>query len=151
MCPMGGGMQKTVLLPEWRSLADGSEPASSFATVTQHKGYRRVVFSGGLWPEGDVEEQARTVLEHRRMALADLGGTMDDVVRMQWFVRNDVLSREAQTVLHDVRHEFFTRPHLPSSTMVGVASLLDEDALLEVELEAEIPEDDWETTVLTGE
>lgn len=35
--------------------------------------------------------------------------------------------------------------------MVGVADLLQEDALVEIEIEAEIPEDDWETEVVGNE
>jgi hypothetical protein len=35
--------------------------------------------------------------------------------------------------------------------MVGVASLLHDDGLIEIEIEAEIPEEDWETEIITGE
>lgn len=35
--------------------------------------------------------------------------------------------------------------------MVGVASLLDEDALVETEIEAEIPDEAWNVDVLTEE
>jgi len=146
-------MDKTVSLPEGRSLESDTqtEPASSYGTVTHHADHRRVVLSGSCWPEGDIEEQARGILAHKEAALEDLGGGMDDIVSMQLFVREEVLSREIQTAIHEVRHEFFTRPHYPASTMVGVADLLDSDALVEIEIEAEIPDDDWNTDVLTGE
>ncbi|WP_168215766.1 RidA family protein [Halorussus ruber] len=98
-----------------------------------------------------MAEQVRTVLTHRQHALEDLGGSLDDVVKMQLFVREEVLSRETQAAIHEVRADFFDRPHFPASTMVGVASLLHPDALVEIEIEAEIPDDEWETTVLTGE
>ncbi|UPV76007.1 RidA family protein [Halorussus limi] len=146
-------MQKTVILPEWRTVAsdDLDEPKSSYATVTRHADHRRVVFSGALSPEGGLAEQVRTVLSHRERALEDLGGSMDDVVEMQLFVREDALSRETQATIHEVRDEFFERPHYPASTMVGVAALLDPDALVEIAIEAEIPDDEWETEVVTGE
>jgi enamine deaminase RidA (YjgF/YER057c/UK114 family) len=76
---------------------------------------------------------------------------MDDVVSMQFFVREDVLSRETQAEMHEVRAEFFERPHFPASTMVGVDSLLDPDGLVEIEMEAEIPDEDWNAAVVTGE
>jgi enamine deaminase RidA (YjgF/YER057c/UK114 family) len=76
---------------------------------------------------------------------------MDDVVSMRLFVREDALSRETQAEIHEVRHEFFDHPHFPASTMVGVARLLHPGALVEIELEAEIPADDWNTDVVTGE
>lgn len=145
-------MHKTVVLPEWRTLPHSdeiSEPQSAYATVTEHADHRRVLFSGGTHPEGDLREQVRTILEHRRAALNDLGGGMDDVVMTRWFVLADELSREAQAAIHEVRAEFFDHPSFPASTMVGVASLLG-DGIVEVELEAEIPDDSWETDVLTG-
>lgn len=146
-------MDKTVILPEGRTIEsnESDEPASSYGTVTHHSGYKRVVFSGSCVPEGDITEQVRQILTHKEYALEDLGRSIDDVVSMQFFVREEVLSRETQAEIHEVRHEFFTRPHFPASTMVGVSSLLDPDALVEIEIEAEIPTDDWETEVLTGE
>lgn len=146
-------MEKTAIIPEDRAIESDEceEPASSYGVVTQHSGYRRVVFSGSCVPEGDAPEQVRGILTHKQFALEDLGGSMDDVVSMQFFVRSDVLSRDTQAAIHEVRHEFFTRPDLPASTMVGVASLLDPDALVEIEIEAEIPDDEWETQVLTGD
>jgi enamine deaminase RidA (YjgF/YER057c/UK114 family) len=67
---------------------------------------------------------------------------MNDVIESRWYVHEDELSREGQVTLHEVRSEFFERPHYPASTMIGVASLLD-DALVEIELIAEIPDDEW--------
>lgn len=146
-------MQKTVILPEGRTIdADGAdEPASAYGTVVDHGDHRRVRFSGSTMPEGDLEEQVRGILTHKERALADLGGSMDDVVTMRLFVREDVLSPAAQARIHAVRQEFFERPHYPASTMVGVASLLQPDALVEIEIEAEIPADDWDVSVLPDE
>lgn len=146
-------MRKTVVLPSWRRLPHSDEldaPRSAYATVTEHEGYRRVLFSGGTHPEGTIAEQTRTVLEYRREALTDLGGSMADVVVTRFYVLADRLDRETQARLHEVRAELFDPPDLPASTMIGVAALLG-DALVEVELEAEIPSDRWETKVLTGE
>jgi enamine deaminase RidA (YjgF/YER057c/UK114 family) len=146
-------MDKTVVLPEWRTVAsdDLDEPQSAYATVTHRADHKRVVFSGALSPEGSLAEQVRTILAHRKHALEHLGGSVDDVVKMQLFVREEALSREAQATIHEVRDEFFERPHFPASTMVGVASLLDPDALVEIEIEAEVPDDEWEAEVITGE
>lgn len=146
-------MRRQSILPEWRTVAstEHGEPASSYATVLHHSDHTRVLFSGSIWPEGSIPEQVREILNHKQLALEDLGGSMGDVVSMQLFVREDALSRENQAAIHDVRHEFFEHPHFPASTMVGVASLLDPDALVEIELEAEIPAEDWNTEVITGE
>ena len=146
-------MRKTVLLPTWRESPsdDLDEPNSAYATVTDHGDHRRVLFSGGLATDGGVGDQVRTVLRRRRAALRDLGGSMDDVTFTRYFVREAHLDRSTQAEVHEAREEFFERPHYPASTMVGAASLLSADALVEVEVEAEIPEDAWDADVLTEE
>ena len=144
-------MEKTVVLPTFRESPSDQlgEPNGSYATITHHETHRRVCFTGGLAVEGDAAEQVRTVLERRREAIRDFGGSMDDVVVSRYYVRGDHLSRETQAAVHEARNAFFERPHYPASTMVGVTSLLYEDALVEVELEAEIPDDEWDVSVLT--
>ncbi len=76
---------------------------------------------------------------------------MDDIVITRYYVREDHLNRTTQASIHEARDEFFDRPHYPASTMIGTGSLLVEDALVEIEIEAEIPDEDWETDVLTEE
>lgn len=146
-------MRKTVVLPTWRESPSDEldEPNDAYATITQHETHRRVVFSGGLTVEGDIREQVRTILERRRQALRDFGGSMNDVVMTRYFVRDDQLDRETQAAIHEARDEFFEHPHYPASTMVGTGSLLAEDALVEIEVEAEIPNEEWEVDVLTEE
>jgi enamine deaminase RidA (YjgF/YER057c/UK114 family) len=43
--------------------------------------------------------------------------------------------------------EFVERPHYPVAMMVDAAELLYQDMLIEIEMEAEIPEDDWGTEI----
>ncbi|WP_458188712.1 RidA family protein [Haladaptatus sp. NG-WS-4] len=144
-------MKKTVLAPEYADI-DSDEldtTASSLGVVTHREGYRKVVLSGALWPEGGLEDQTRTVLEYvREVVCDDLGGSMDDVTSLRFFVRDDVLTPENRTLIHEVRSALFELPHYPASTMVGVASLVD-GAVVEIEVEAEIPDDEWETETLT--
>lgn len=146
-------MRRTALLPTWAESPSPNvnDPPSAYATVTHKDGYRHVRFSGGTAREPDaVPGQVRTVLERRERALDDLGGSLDDVVMSRYFVLAAHLTRETQARVHEVRDGLFDRPNVPASTMVGVAALFD-DALVEVELEAEIPDDRWETDVLTEE
>lgn len=146
-------MRKTVLLPTWRESPSKNldEPNNSYATITEHAGHRRVLFSGGLAVEGGIDDQVRTILDHRREALRDLGGSMNDVVFTRYFVHEDHLDQTTQALIHETRDEFFDRPHYPASTMIGTSSLLAEDALVEIEVEAEIPDGAWNTDVLTEE
>lgn len=144
--------RKTAVLPGLFSDSerDGVEPEMCYAVATERDGYQNASFSGGTVPEEDIAEQSRQQLTHFENALADLGGSYDDVTTMRWYVVSELLDREIQQRLHEVRAEFFDRPHYPARTMVGVASLLG-DALVEIELEAEIPDDEWETEVIEAD
>ncbi len=146
-------MHKSVVLPTWRESPSDelSEPNSSYATITDHGTHRRVVFSGGVATEGDIAEQVRAIFERRRAAIRDFGGSMDDIVITRYFVCEDYFDRETQAKIHEVRDEFFEKPHYPASSMLGTSSLVADDALVEIEIEAEIPADEWETEVLTEE
>ncbi|WP_192498287.1 RidA family protein [Halorussus halophilus] len=144
-------MQKTVLGPGFGEVdSDEIDHARfSFGVATDHPDHKRVVLSG-LAADGEtVGEQTRETLELVERTLADVGGSMDDLVTMRWFVDSSILSRETQTRLHEVRAEFFDPPHYPASTMVG-AELLGDDVLVEIEAEAEVPNDEWKTTAIVG-
>jgi enamine deaminase RidA (YjgF/YER057c/UK114 family) len=147
-------VKKTVMLPGMWGAIDSEtidEAQMSYGVVTHRPGYKRVVFSGSASREGDIGEQTREILEHKRKAIADLGGSMDDVTVLRLYVREEVLSEETQTRIHEVRADFFERPHYPAATMIGVADLLGESALVEIEIEAEIPDDGWETEIIDDE
>lgn len=147
-------MDKTVILPGMWGEVDSDEIDElqmSYGVVTHRPGYRKVTFSGAGHPDGDVAEQTRAILTHKREAIEDLGGSMDGVTTLRLFVREDVLSPETQVRIHEARAEFFESPHYPAATMVGVADLLHDGMLVEIEIEAEIPDDDWNTDVITGE
>ena len=83
---------------------------------------------------GDVEAQARQVLESIQVILAESGATLDDVVQMLTHVRHaDDIEK-----ISAVRREFFGEP-LPTSTTVEVSRLFDPDQLLEITVTAVIP------------
>lgn len=78
---------------------------------------------------GDMRTQTRQVLLNVGQALEAGGATFDDVVRVQVFV-TDLSDFRA---IHEVRLEFFDRDHLPASTLVQVAGLAHEDAMIEID------------------
>lgn len=98
-------MRKTVVLPTWRESPSENldEPNSAYATITDHAGYRRVLFSGGLAIEETIDDQVRTALKRRREALRDLGGSMNDVMFTRYYVRENHLDRTTQALIHEVR------------------------------------------------
>jgi reactive intermediate/imine deaminase len=76
---------------------------------------------------GDVEEQTRQVCENIRSALEAAGGSMDDVCRVDVYLRN-IGDRER---VNKVRREFFRSPP-PASTLVEVSKLASPEFLVEI-------------------
>jgi enamine deaminase RidA (YjgF/YER057c/UK114 family) len=142
-------MRKTVLAPGVGELADGSEPASSIGQAVHRADGMAVTLSGLVHPEGDVEEQTRGIVSTiREIVCDDLGGELMDVTHLRIFVRGEALDAESRAAIHRVRRQAFEWPHYPSATTIGVSELVHEDALVEIETEAFVPDDGWEAEVL---
>jgi len=114
----------------------------SQATVIEAKG--RLVFISGMTSRrpdgtiagvGDIEAQTRQVCENVKAAVEAAGGTLDDVVRVDVYVRN----MEHFDVIHKVRREYF-KPPPPASTMVEVAKMTSPDYLIEISAIAVLPD-----------
>ena len=97
---------------------------------------RRLVFISGLTSKrvdgtiegiGDIEAQTRQVCENLKAAVEEAGGTLDDICRVDVYVRN----MEHFDTIHKVRREYFKEP-LPSSTMVEVTKMTSPEFLIEI-------------------
>lgn len=106
----------------------------SQATVVQAKG--RIVFVSGMTARradgtiagvGDIEAQTRQVCENIKAAMEEAGGSLDDVCRVDVYVRN----MEHFEQIHKVRREYF-KPPLPASTLVEVPKMASPDYLIEI-------------------
>jgi isochorismate pyruvate lyase len=86
---------------------------------------------GGVHCPGDACAQARRCLDIALKALADLGGSVADVVRTRMFVTD--ISRWAE---YGQAHREVFADHPPATTMVEVKSLIDPQMLIEIELDA---------------
>ena len=124
-------MRKTLLGPGAGTVDSETldHAVRSVGVATEHDGYTHVSLSGVTSEASGLETQAREVLDFVERVLSDVGGTLDDVVTMRWYVEADSLDRAAQGTIHEVRSGFFEAPHYPASTMVGVASVLGESVL----------------------
>jgi reactive intermediate/imine deaminase len=120
-----------------------SKPSGHFsqATVIEAKG--RIVFISGMTARradgtiagvGDVAAQTRQVCENLKAAVEAAGGTMDDICRVDVYVRN----MEHFDAIHKVRREYFTAP-APASTMVEVAKMTSPEYLIEINAIAVLP------------
>lgn len=106
----------------------------SQATVTEARG--KLVFisgmtarnaQGGITGVGDIEAQTRQVCENIKAAVEEAGGTMDDICRVDVYVRNI----EHFDIIHKVRREYFKSPP-PASTMVEVTKMVKPEYLIEI-------------------
>ncbi|HZS66857.1 MAG TPA: RidA family protein [Burkholderiales bacterium] len=112
------------------------QPSGHFsqAIATEAKG--KLVFISGMTARradgtiagiGDIEAQTRQVCENLKAAVEAAGGTMDDICRVDVYVRN----MEHFDQIHKVRREYFGSPP-PASTMVEVTKMTSPDYLIEI-------------------
>jgi enamine deaminase RidA (YjgF/YER057c/UK114 family) len=76
---------------------------------------------------GDIEAQTRQVCENLKAAVEEAGGRMDDICRVDVYVRN----MEHFDQIHKVRREYF-KPPAPASTMVEICKMTSPDYLIEI-------------------
>ena len=114
----------------------------SQATTIQAKG--TLVFISGMTASqkdgsiagiGNVEAQTRQVCENLKAAVEQAGGTLQDICRVDVYVRN----MEHFSTIHKVRMEYF-HPPLPASTMVEVTKMTSPDYLIEINAIAVLPD-----------
>ncbi len=82
---------------------------------------------GSIAGIGDISSQTRQVCENVKTAVEAAGGNLDDVCRVDVFVRN----MEHFEEIHKVRREYFNEPP-PASTMVEVNKFTSPDYLIEI-------------------
>lgn len=114
----------------------------SQATVIEARG--RLVFVSGMTARrpdgsiaglGNIEAQTHQVCQNIKAAVEGAGGTMENVCRVDVYVRN----MEHFDTIHKVRREYF-KPPLPASTMVEVVKMTSPDYLIEISAIAVIPD-----------
>ena len=112
------------------------EPSGHFSHATTAAARGRFVFISGMTARradgtiagiGDIEAQTRQVCENIKAAVEQAGGTMDDICRVDVYVRN----MEHFDRIHKVRREYFKAP-APASTMVEVCKMASPEYLIEI-------------------
>lgn len=111
-------------------------PNGHFAQATTAPANGRLVFisgmtsrnaSGSVTGIGDVTAQTEQVCENLKAAVEAAGGTLDDIARVDVYVRN----MEDFDAIHAVRRRYFT-DGAPASTMVEVSKFVNKDYLIEI-------------------
>jgi 2-iminobutanoate/2-iminopropanoate deaminase len=123
---------------------DVSAPVGHFSQAIAVTNPGKLVFLSGMTARrtdgsvlgaGDIEAQTRQVCENIKTAVEAAGGGMEDIVRVDVFVRNI----EHFDVIHQVRREYFPSP-APASTLLEVSKMVDPDMLIEITAIAVVPE-----------
>jgi enamine deaminase RidA (YjgF/YER057c/UK114 family) len=83
---------------------------------------------------GDTYRQTRAALERALVAIRELGGQVDDVIRSRIY-----LTPEADWEGAVRAHVELLGPVAPANTTLRVAGLIGDGFLVEVELDAEVP------------
>jgi reactive intermediate/imine deaminase len=112
-------------------------PPTGYSHIVETSGRRTFYISGqvALDQQGNVigidnmKAQAEQVFQNLQAALAAVGASFEDVVKLTYFV---VDMSEFQ-VVRDVRARYLNPDKLPASTAVEVDGLVQEDFLIEVE------------------
>jgi enamine deaminase RidA (YjgF/YER057c/UK114 family) len=129
--------KQQIVTPELRT------PPGVFSHATMVEATGRLVFVSGMTARrpdgsiagiGDAAAQTRQVCQNLATALAAAGGTLEDVCRVDVYVRNI----EDFQAIHEVRRQFF-HPPLPASTMVEVSKLVAPEYLVEISAIAVLP------------
>jgi enamine deaminase RidA (YjgF/YER057c/UK114 family) len=87
----------------------------------------------------DLVTQAKQALHNIVAILAADGATPEHVVRLTWYVTNRSAYLAAGTELGAAYREVMGR-HFPAMTAVEVSSLMEADAVVEIEATAVVPE-----------
>ena len=92
---------------------------------------------GNLVGKGDLRAQTVQVFENLKAALAAAGATFNDVMKINWYVKD--YKQENLGILREVRTMYVNKDNPPASTLSGVVALAQDDYLIEVEAVAAIP------------
>jgi 2-iminobutanoate/2-iminopropanoate deaminase len=112
------------------------EPMGHFSQAIEVDAKGKLVFISGMTARradgtiagiGEIEAQTRQVCENIKAAVEAAGGTMDDICRVDVYVRNI----EHFERIHQVRREYFKSPP-PASTMVEVTKMVSPEYLIEI-------------------
>jgi enamine deaminase RidA (YjgF/YER057c/UK114 family) len=107
------------------------QPSGHFSHATMVEARGRIVFVSGMTARrpdgtiagiGDVEAQTRQVCENLKAAVEEAGGSMDDICRVDVYVRN----MEHFEQIHKVRREYFCPParHAAGRRRVRIESVV---------------------------
>lgn len=137
-------MEKTVFRRENRD----DDAVAATAVRTRHEDHDHVQLDGFVAPGDTPQEQADRALSFADKFLSEYcDGGLADVTMIRHYVREDLLP-EAEFQIGAACREYFEPPELPGTVMVGVSDVVGGDHAVKMEMEAIIPHEREETTVV---
>ncbi|HZQ09474.1 MAG TPA: RidA family protein [Anaerolineae bacterium] len=121
---------------------DGIAPPTGYTHVVMATGGKMIFISGqiGVDPQGNIAEgleaQTTQVFENLKTALAAVGATFDDLLKVTTYIVN--YKPEDRATVREIRSRYFNREQPPASTLVGVQALAIPGLLIEIEAIARV-------------
>lgn len=123
---------------------EGLSKPTGYTHVVDSRGKRTIYISGqiafdaagNLVGKGDMQAQTEQVFKNLETALASVGASFGDVVKVSYFLTD--MSKIQQ--VREVRSRYFKADALPASTAVEVRQLVNPDLLIEIEAIAVLAE-----------
>jgi len=116
-----------------------------YTYVVEATGPNRLIFIAGqlgldlenklVGEPGDFRAQANKAVENLKLALADAGATIKDVVK----INNYLVDMSHISIFREVRDHHFNMASPPASTTVAISQLARPGALFEIEAIAVLP------------
>ena len=116
-----------------------------YSYVVEATGPNRLIFIAGqlgldmenklVGAAGDFRAQAEKAIENLKLALADAGATLKDVVK----INNYLVDMSHISIFGEVRGQHFNMTAPPASTTVAISQLARPGALFEIEAIAVLP------------
>lgn len=115
-------------------------PPIGYANAIETRGGRTIYLAGQtamdehgtLQHKDDLVRQFENVLANLQTVMHAAGGEMTDIVRLLIFVKNKRSYKEHLKAIGAVYRNYFGK-HFPAMSLVQVADLYDDDALVEIE------------------
>ncbi|KGM49814.1 RidA family protein [Pseudooceanicola atlanticus] len=135
----------TALTPHTFLQPDGWVPAKGYANGILAEG--RMVFTGGLvgwnenqeWIETDMVGQFRQTLKNIVAVLAEAGAKPEHLVRLTWYITDKAEYNNNLKAFGAAYREVIGR-HFPAMAVVQVVALMEDEARVEIEATAVVPE-----------
>lgn len=124
----------------------GLAKSPNYSHIVTAQGGRTVYISGQvsvnaqgeIVGKGDFRAQTKQVHENLKTALAAVGATFDDLVKLTAFVVNS--DSERLGIVREIRSQYYNGPQRPASSYLSIQALYDKDILIEIEAIAVIKE-----------